>query len=63
MAFFIGDPLVVYLMVVPEEDDVKAGALTGNGSRRILLIVWRYDAAILSRMEKTEDKVWAFNIL
>ena len=49
-------------MVVPEEDDVKAGDLTGNGSRRILLIVWRYDAAILSRMEKTEDKVWVSNV-
>ena len=51
LTFLVGNPFVMYLMVVAEEDHVEAWHFSGNGCRRILLIVRGYDTTVLTTME------------
>ena len=48
LTFFVGNPLIVYLMVVTEEDDIEAGHLTGYSCRCILFVTVGNDATVLA---------------
>ena len=59
----VGNPLIMNLMVVSEEDNVEAWNLLGYSLCGILFIVGCLDAAIESGVEKTEEQVGLLDIL
>ena len=51
LAGLVGNPQVMHLMVMSEEDDVESGHLLGDGLCGILLILVGLDATLQTRME------------
>ena len=48
LAFFVGDPVVVHLMVVSEEDDVESRHFLGHSLGGVLLVLVGLDTAFQS---------------
>ena len=63
LAFLVGNPVVVHLMVVSEEDDVEARHLLGHSLRSVLLVFISLDTALQSGMEQSENQVGLLHIL
>ena len=53
----VGNPFVVHLMVMSEEDDVEAGNVLGHRLSGILLILVSLDAVVQSRVEQADYQV------
>ena len=57
LTLFVGNPLVVYLVVVSEEDDVEAWYLVCNGCRSVLFVLIGDDTTVLARVEQSKEQI------
>ena len=63
LALFIRDPLIVYLMIVPEEDDVETRNLVSYSRSSVLFIILCDDATVFARVEQAEEQIRFLGLL
>ena len=55
LAILVSNPLLMHLMVVPEEDDIETRHLLGHRLRSVFLVLIGLDTTVQSGMEQSDN--------